>query len=108
MNCRAAPAHRVSRARSRLVFGILIAANACAAVPARETKTAPQPTDTAWTSPRTGMVYRFYTGKRYGSDAAFNPVSEVLTEGFDVLGLFGQDKHIFNRGFTADLHNIWR
>ena len=54
------------------------------------------------------MVYRFYTGKTYGSDAAFNPVSEVLNEGFDVLGLFGQDKHIFNRGFTGDLQNVWR
>jgi hypothetical protein len=64
--------------------------------------------DSAWTNPKTGMVYRFYTGKTYGSDAAFNPISEVFNEGFDVLGLFGQNKHIFNRGFEGDLHNIWR
>lgn len=64
--------------------------------------------DTAWTNPKTGMVYRFYTGKTYGSDGAFNPLSEVLTEGFDVLGLGGQDKHVFTRVYRADLHNIWR
>jgi hypothetical protein len=64
--------------------------------------------DTAWTSPKTGMVYRFYTGKTYGSDGALNPLSEILNEGFDVLGLIGQSRHIFNRGFAGDLHNVWR
>jgi hypothetical protein len=54
------------------------------------------------------MTYRFYTGKTYGSDAALNPLSEVLNEGFDVLGLNGQDKHIFKRGFVGDFHNVWR
>jgi hypothetical protein len=55
-----------------------------------------------------GMTYFFYTGKDYGSDAAFNPLSEVFNEGFDVLGLLDQNRHIFNRGVEADFHNVWR
>ena len=80
----------------------------CGATAGGQTLRALAHRDTAWTNPNTGMVYRFYTGKAYGSDEAFNPISEVFNEGFDVLGLFGQDKHIFNRGFAADLHNVWR
>jgi hypothetical protein len=87
---------------------VLALACACAVDAGGQTLTADQHHDTSWTNPKTGMVYRFYTGKTYGSDAALNPLSEVLNEGLDVLGLFGQSKHIFNRGFEGDLHNVWR
>jgi hypothetical protein len=51
---------------------------------------------------------RFYTGKEYGSEAAFNPLTQVLNEGFDVLALRGQDRHIFDRGLDRDAANVWR
>ena len=71
--------------------------------------------DTMWTNPRTGMRYMYYTGKNYGTDAQFNPVSEVLNEGFDVMGQYGYGKHLLSGHFnadstswTSDLHNVWR
>lgn len=51
---------------------------------------------------------RFYTGKDYGSEAAFNPLTQILNEGFDVLALRGQDRHVFDRGLGADASNVWR
>jgi hypothetical protein len=53
-------------------------------------------------------VYRFYTGKTYGSEAAFNPLTEVLNEGYDVLGMRGQNRQIFRRGFEVDARNVLR
>jgi len=63
--------------------------------------------DSVWTSPRTGMTYRFYTGKSYGTESSFNPASEILNEGFDVFGLLGQDKRLFARPIAADFHNVF-
>jgi hypothetical protein len=54
------------------------------------------------------MEHQFYHEDFPGSDEAFNPATEVLNEGFDVLGLFDQNKHIFDRGMEADFHNVWR
>jgi hypothetical protein len=51
---------------------------------------------------------RFYTGKSYGSEAAFNPLTQILNEGFDVLALRGQDRHIFDRNLGADATNVWQ
>src|ERR1043165_5860999 len=90
------------RCLPRVAAALVLAVTAAAA----QTNGAPPSHDTTWTNPRTGMTYRFYTGKSYGSDAAFNPVSEVLNEGFDVLGLRGQDRHIFARGFDEDFENV--
>jgi hypothetical protein len=50
---------------------------------------------------------RFYTGKDYGSEAAFNPLTQILNEGFDVLALRGQDRHVLDRGLGADATNVW-
>src|SRR5581483_7875553 len=51
-------------------------------------------------------AHRFYTGKTYGTEAEFNPVTEVLNEGFDVLGTRGQDRHIFRRDLGGDARNV--
>jgi hypothetical protein len=50
---------------------------------------------------------RFYTDKDYGSEAGFNPLTEILNEGFDVISLRGQDKHVLDRGLGADAENVW-
>jgi hypothetical protein len=55
-----------------------------------------------------GMEHRYYTGKSYGSEAAFNPLTEILNEGYDVLGLRGQDRQIFRRGYDFDATIVWR
>ena len=45
---------------------------------------APSASSTRATAPN-GTPLFFYTGKDYGSEAAFNPFTELLNEGFDVL-----------------------
>src|SRR3954471_18120412 len=64
---------------------LLLAAGGCARPIHQSTK--PQP--------------HFYTGKTYGSEAAFNPLTQVLNEGFDVLALRGQDRHVLDRSLGA-------
>lgn len=59
-------------------------------------------------APSTTPTTRFYTSKTYGSEATFNPVTEILNEGFDVLALRGQDRHIFDRGLGPDYRNVLR
>lgn len=51
--------------------------------------------------------HRYYTGKDYGSESAFNPLTEILNEGFDVLALRGQDRHVFDRNLGPDFGNVW-
>ena len=79
---------------SRLLAGGLLAGSvACARAPV-----------TAWPGP----ARRFYAGRAYGSEAIFNPATEILNEGFDVLALRGQDRHIFDRDLGPDARNVLR
>lgn len=50
--------------------------------------------------------HRFYEGRTFGSEAEFNPLTEVLNEGFDVLSTYGQDRHIFSRPLGEDAENV--
>jgi hypothetical protein len=52
--------------------------------------------------------HRFYTGKRYGSEAQFNPFSLVVTGGFDQLRTRGADKHIFRRSYGIAATSVWQ
>ncbi len=63
------------------------------------------PADSGTTS-RRGR--RFYTGKRYGSEAQFNPLSLVVTGGFDQLRTRGADKHIFRRSYGIAATSVWQ
>lgn len=81
-----------SRIRSYARLIALLVGAGCARVPAT-------------TQP--GPEYRFYTGKAYGSESMFNPLTEILNEGFDVLALRGQNRHIFARGLGPDAVNVW-
>ena len=51
---------------------------------------------------------RFYTGKRHGSEAQFNPLSLVVNGGFDQLRTRGADKHVFRRSYGVAATSVWR
>ena len=51
---------------------------------------------------------RFYTGKPYGSESQFNPLSEIVNEGFDILQTNSQDRHVFRRDYALGASNVWR
>src|SRR4051812_24729491 len=51
---------------------------------------------------------RFYTGKTYGSEAVFNPLTHILNEGFDVLSARNADRRIFERPYGVDAGNVLR
>jgi hypothetical protein len=57
--------------------------------------------------PRKHGPRRFYTGKDYGSEAEFNPLTEFFNEGFDVLSLEHADRHILTRTYGVDAHNVF-
>src|SRR4051812_2964082 len=49
---------------------------------------------------------RFYTGKEYGSESVFNPLTHVLNEGFDVLSISSADRHILTKPYGTDFRNV--
>lgn len=51
---------------------------------------------------------RFYTGKEYGSESVFNPLTHFLNEGFDVLSGSRADRHILERPYGVDARNVLR
>jgi hypothetical protein len=61
----------------------------------------PAPYDPRHHGPR-----RFYTGKNYGSEAEFNPLSELLNEGFDVLSVEHANRHVLERPYATDARNV--
>jgi hypothetical protein len=50
---------------------------------------------------------RFYKGHDYGSEAAFNPLTHVLNEGFDVLSGARADRRILDRPYDVDARNVF-
>jgi hypothetical protein len=51
---------------------------------------------------------RFYFNTPIGSESEFNPATEILNEGFDVLRTNSQDRHVFTRNYTIGAKNVWR
>src|SRR4051812_22783676 len=51
---------------------------------------------------------RFYTGKTYGSEAVFNPLTHILNEGYDVLSARNADRRILERPYAVDAGNVFR
>ncbi len=43
-----------------------------------------------------------------GSEAQFNPATQILNEGFDMLRTSSQDRHVFRRNFAVGAQNVWR
>src|SRR4051812_33567206 len=109
---------------------ILVSAVVVACTPAQVRSTAPVPVDSsaalavdtargresgsggyvipAPLDPRKHGPRRFYTDKRYGSEREFNPLTQLLNEGFDVLSSTSQNRHIFDRGLDVDARNVLR
>src|SRR5690349_17899973 len=50
---------------------------------------------------------RFYTGKTYGSEAAFNPLSVVINESYDLLRTASADRHVFDLNYKLAAHGAW-
>jgi hypothetical protein len=50
---------------------------------------------------------RFYTGKTVGSEAAFNPLSVVVNEGFDLLRTARADRRVFDLDYGRAAHGAW-
>lgn len=50
---------------------------------------------------------RFYHGRDYGTEAQFNPLSEILNEGLDQLRNDGADRRIFRRQWSQPAGNVW-
>jgi hypothetical protein len=89
----------------RIAWSIFVVG--CAAAPNVKPGPAPEPESEA---PRASSARKnyFYTGKQYGSEAAFNPVSEFMNEGFDVLNERGYDRRILNGRLDAGMRTVAR
>ena len=61
--------------------------------------------DTVGAAPR---GQRFYTGKTVGSEAAFNPVSVLVNESFDLLRTAGGNRQIFELDYELAARGAWR
>jgi hypothetical protein len=75
----------------RIAWSMLVVG--CAAAPKVQSGPAPEPEPESPSASSAHKAY-FYTGKPYGSEAAFNPVTEFLNEGFDVLNTPGYDRRV--------------
>jgi hypothetical protein len=90
--------HRTSAAV--LVGALGLVAGACAP----PVRTAPTP------DARTSRLSapRFYHGLTYGTEAQFNPLSEIVNEGFDILSTRGENRHVLSRNYGGAFGNVWR
>jgi hypothetical protein len=104
-----------SRLAARVLVTTLLVA--CAPPPVRTavaptvrtSATADSDTATAATdTTRSRRGHRFYTGKRYGSEAQFNPLSLVVNGGFDQLRTRGADRHIFRFPYGVAATSLWQ
>ena len=50
----------------------------------------------------------FYTGKTYGSEAQFNPLSELINEGFDVLNTRGYERRVLRSPIDVGFRTLTR
>jgi hypothetical protein len=91
-------------AMKRLLLLLLVVASSCA-VPVATTPS-PEPDPRPVESVRTDA--RFYKGLPYGSEAQFNPLTELLNEGFDVLSMSGQNRQVLRRSLDGDARAVWQ
>ncbi|MEO8624276.1 MAG: hypothetical protein ABI625_24560, partial [bacterium] len=49
---------------------------------------------------------RFYTGISWGSESQFNPLSELINEGFNDLVIESSDMRLFNQPYAASWKNL--
>lgn len=97
-------ARSAAKAGRALVCSILLAGCgvvriAPAPVPLRESP------DSAPKAPPRGQ--RFYTGKTVGSEAAFNPLSLTINEGYDLLRTANTNRRVFELSYAQMAHGAW-
>jgi hypothetical protein len=99
------PSLAFSPGMKRMLLLVTLVTSACAAPIA----TGPSPARDAEPKERETQLVdrRFYTGLTYGSEAQFNPITELLNEGFDVLSMSGQDRQILRRDLGGDASTVW-
>lgn len=58
-------------------------------------------------APRQDSTRKFYTGLTYGSEAQFNPLTEVLNEGFDMLRQENRNRRLSTMPYGQAARNVW-
>src|ERR1700742_5089460 len=53
-------------------------------------------------------VRKFYKGLTFGSEAQFNPLTEVLNEGFDMLRIENAERRLGYLQYKQAASNVWR
>lgn len=50
---------------------------------------------------------RFYTGKEYGSEMQFNPLTVLVNEGWDMMRLV-DEREVFKQPYRSSLNRLWK
>ncbi|MFC1784516.1 hypothetical protein ACFL0J_02645 [Candidatus Neomarinimicrobiota bacterium] len=50
----------------------------------------------------------YYTGKKYGSEAMFNPINVILNNGYDIIQLGNKPRTIFDYPYEHAIKNVWK
>jgi hypothetical protein len=92
---------------------LAVAALLSACIPAHRTAPSVAPVtreniaaDADSTSRVKDRALRFYKRLSFGSESEFDPLTEVLNEGFGILQTQGQDRHVFRRDYAAGARNV--
>ena len=51
---------------------------------------------------------RYYGSRDFGSEAQFNPLTQIVNEGYDILRTRFEDRHIFSRDYATGIRNVAR
>ena len=91
----------------RIAWSLLLVG--CATVPSVKPEPSPEPESES--QPERAVIPKkgyFYSAKPYGSEASFNPVTEFLNEGFDVLNEWGWDRRVLNGRLDRGMRTVAR
>src|SRR3954469_16156945 len=94
------------RAHPAQLLALLFAASALAQSPGVMQAGAPMPPPRALV--KKDSVRKFYHGLTYGSEAQFNPMTEVLNEGFDMLRIENAERRLGYLHYEQAATNVWR
>src|SRR5215213_5119147 len=87
------------------LLALALASNALAQSPAVMQAGAPMPPPGA---AKKDSVKKFYKGLTFGSEAQFNPLTEVLNEGFDMLRIENAERRLGYLRYKQAATNVWR
>jgi hypothetical protein len=92
-------------ALSTQLLAFVVAASAVAQAPVTQAG-APMPPRSA-VAARKDSVPKFYHSLPYGSEAQFNPLTEILNEGFDMLRQENRDRRLGFLPYKQATKNVW-